>query len=65
MRPPWRRRARAGTSEADQAIRISEQRRDQAKEQRQEFERLATRIRRMRERNHLAEAFRRAMEDGR
>jgi hypothetical protein len=50
---------------ADEAIEISERRRARAVQRRGEFERIAKRMRKMREVNHLAEAFERAFGEGR
>lgn len=66
MRLPWRRRRTDGEpTAADEALELSEQQRDRAQQQRREFERLAVRMRRMRQVNHLGEAFRDAFEERR
>ncbi|TDD97655.1 DUF7620 family protein [Actinomadura rubrisoli] len=66
MRLPWRRRRDdAIPSDADEALELSEQRREQAVERRAEFDRLAERMRRMRTTNHLAERFAQALREGR
>lgn len=67
MRLPWRRRKpdeEPPQSSADRAIEISETRLDEARERRREFRRFATRMKQIRERNHLAEAFDRAFREG-
>jgi hypothetical protein len=64
---PWRRRKpdeEPSQSRADRAIEISESRLDEARERRREFRRFATRMKQIRERNHLAEAFERAFGEG-
>lgn len=67
MKWPWRRRAEqdGARGAADEAIEVSAQRRDRAEQRSVEFRRLAHRMRKMREVNHLAEAFERTFrEDG-
>ncbi|MFV2172356.1 hypothetical protein ACFHW2_11760 [Actinomadura sp. LOL_016] len=66
MRLPWRREAEhEQVQPADEAIAISEQRRDRAMQASREFRRLATRMRTMREVNHLAAAFKATFWEGR
>lgn len=66
MRLPWRRRReRRESTAADEALQLSEEQLDRARERHQEFERLAQRMRRMRQVNHLGEAFRDAFGEGR
>jgi hypothetical protein len=62
----WRRRREGGEpTEADEALELSERQRDRARQRRREFERLAVRMRRMRQVNHLGEAFKDAFGEGR
>lgn len=66
MRLPWRRRrSDKEPTAADEALKLSEQQRNRAVERGREFERLAVRMRRMRQVNHLGEAFNRAFGEGR
>lgn len=65
MRWPWRHRDDAGHERADEALRQTAERREEQQERDDKFLPLADRIRRMRERNHLAEAVERALREGR
>lgn len=67
MRLPWRRRAErdGARGAADEAIEVSAQRRDRAVQRSREFHRLAHQMRRMREVNHLADAFEETFGEGR
>lgn len=67
MRLPWRRRREdaTGRSAADDALEFSERQHEQARRRRYEFERVARRMRELREVNHLAEAFEQAFREGR
>ena len=67
MKVPWRRRRHepCDPTAADAALQLSEEQRARARERRREFERLASRMRRMREVNHLGEAFRDAFGESR
>lgn len=67
MKLPWRRRAEqdGARGAADEAIEVSARRRDRAVERSHEFRRLAARMRKIREVNHLAEAFEQTFGEGR
>jgi hypothetical protein len=65
MRWPWRRRRRNEESErADEAIAASEEARERVGRQWQDVRRVERSHRALREHNHFAEAFRRALKDG-
>lgn len=64
MRWPWRYRDDGGHERADEALRRTSRRREEQEERDGAFLPVADRIRRMRERNHLAEAVERALRGG-
>lgn len=66
MRWPRLRRTRPPSepSRADEALEQSREQLEKAREQRRRFEEFAAKVRRMREENHLAEAFDRAFREG-
>lgn len=67
MRWPWRRRpkpCRAAHDRADAAIELSEQQAAEAEERLAESRQLAARFRELRQRNHFAEGFARALREG-
>jgi hypothetical protein len=64
----WRRKPEPGPSQADEAIEQSLEQLDAIRRQpprQPHFDALAARLRQVREENHLAEAFRDALERGR
>ena len=65
--PPWRRRKetryRADHDRAEQAAELSRRQAEEAKKRLAESRSLAARFRELRERNHFAEAFSRALRD--
>lgn len=67
MRLPWHRQRHddGEPTAADEALELSQQQRARAVQRRREFERLAVRMRRMRQVNHLGEAFRDAFGESR
>jgi hypothetical protein len=65
MRWPWRHRDDGGHERADRAVAQARERRREQQARDEGFLPLADRIRRMRERNHLAEAVEQALREGR
>lgn len=65
MRWPWRHAGGGDHDRAEEAIRQTRRRREEQQERDEGFLPLAVRIRRMRERNHLAEAVEQALRGGR
>lgn len=65
MRWPWRHVGGDDHDRAEEALRRTARRREEQQERDEGFLPLADRIRRMRERNHLAEAVEQALRGGR
>lgn len=67
MRWPWQRTkpCRAAEDRADEAARLTEEQAAEAHERLAESRQLADRFRELRQRNHFAESFARALREGR
>jgi hypothetical protein len=66
MRWPWKHRQAPGCDgRADEALAVSERQYEQARRQRPEVEEVARGHRRLRQENHFAERFARALGEGR